>query len=93
MPNSCIAMTKRKAAWWIAWVEEVLGVKCQERTEEGLVESLRSALRAGMRPKRYDAIRAADLESRKSKYEAIYLPEAIPFGGDTPQRESSHGEE
>gem|GEM_PF-5433433 len=41
MKRTCTAVLKRDGEWWIGWVEEVLGVNCQEPTREALVESLR----------------------------------------------------
>ena len=44
MANTYTAITKRDGDWWIGWIEEVPGVNCQERTREGLLESLRITL-------------------------------------------------
>ena len=30
--------------WWIGWIKEVRGVTCQERTREGLLETLKITL-------------------------------------------------
>jgi len=34
------AIVKRVDDWWIGWIEEVPGVNCQERSREGLLETL-----------------------------------------------------
>ena len=59
MANSYTAITKKEGDWWIGWVEEVLGVNCQERTEEELLESLRTTLREALQFNREEAIKAA----------------------------------
>ena len=50
---------KKDAAWWIGWIEEVPGVNCQEKTRDGLLESLRVTLREALELNRTDAIEAA----------------------------------
>ena len=40
--------TQRDGGWWIGWVDDVPGVKCQERTYDELVESLRITLREAL---------------------------------------------
>ena len=30
--------------WWIGWIEEILGVNCQEKTREELLDTLRITL-------------------------------------------------
>ena len=42
------AITKRDGDWWIGWVEQITGVNCQERTQEGLLESARATLREAL---------------------------------------------
>ena len=53
------AVVKKDAAWWIGWIEEVPGVNCQEKTRDGLLESLRVTLREALELNRTDAIEAA----------------------------------
>ena len=38
------AVVQRDGEWWTGWLEGVEGVNAQERTLEGLMESLESAL-------------------------------------------------
>ena len=52
-------VVKKDAAWWIGWIEEVPGVNCQEKTRDGLLESLRVTLREALELNRTDAIEAA----------------------------------
>ena len=35
------AIAKRSGEWWIGWIQEVLGVTCQERTREELMDHAR----------------------------------------------------
>jgi predicted RNase H-like HicB family nuclease len=59
MANTYTAITKRDGDWWIGWIEEVPGVNCQERTREGLLESLRVTLKEALEFNRQEAIQAA----------------------------------
>ena len=59
MANSYTAITKKEGDWWFGWVVEVSGVNCQERTEEELLESLRTTLREALQFNREEAIKAA----------------------------------
>ena len=59
MANRYTAITKQAGGWWIGWVEEIPGVNCQERTQEELLESLRSALREALEFNREEAVKAA----------------------------------
>jgi predicted RNase H-like HicB family nuclease len=59
MGNTYTAVVKRDGDWWIGWIEEVPGVNCQERTREGLRESLRIALKEALEFNRRDAREAA----------------------------------
>ena len=38
------AVIKQQGPWWIGWIEEVPGVKCQEETRDELFASLHVAL-------------------------------------------------
>jgi len=60
MQSTFTAITKREGSWWIGWVEEIPGVNCQERTHDGLIESLRSALREAIELNREDALASAE---------------------------------
>ena len=44
MKNNFTAVVKQDGDWWIGWIEEVLGVNCQEATRDELLESLRVTL-------------------------------------------------
>jgi len=59
MANTYTAITKQDGDWWIGWIEEVPGVNCQERTREGLLESLRATLKEALEFNRQEAIQAA----------------------------------
>ncbi len=48
MLNQFTAVIKKENDWWIAWVEEVPGVNCQERTEKELLESLKITLKEAL---------------------------------------------
>ena len=56
MANTYTAITKQDGDWWIGWIEEVPGVNCQERTRDGLLESLRMTLREALDFNRREAI-------------------------------------
>jgi len=45
MNNQFTAVVKDMDNWWIGWIEEGLGVNCQESTREELLESLRITLK------------------------------------------------
>ena len=66
MPNTYIAVTKKKEDWWIGWIEEVPGVNCQECTREELLESLKTTLQEAIEFNRQDA-----LEGAESNYEEV----------------------
>jgi len=55
MKNNYTAVVKQDGGWWIGWIEEVPGVNCQERTREGLLESLRVTLDEALEFNRRDA--------------------------------------
>ena len=38
------AVLKQDGDWWIGWIEEILGVNCQEHTKDELRASLRKAI-------------------------------------------------
>ena len=59
MRRAFTALTKRPGKWWIGWVEEVPGVNCQERTRNGLLESLKATLSEALEFNREEARAAA----------------------------------
>ena len=61
------AVTKEDDGWWIGWIEEVPGVNCQERTHEGLLESLKVTLKEALEFNRRDAISALGTDFREEQ--------------------------
>jgi len=59
MSNTYTAITKQDGDWWIGWIGEVPGVNCQERSQEELLESLRTTLEEALEFNRQEAIKAA----------------------------------
>jgi hypothetical protein len=59
MNQTYTAVVKQDGEWWIGWIEEVPGVNCQERTRDGLLESLRVTLSEALDMNRADAKQAA----------------------------------
>lgn len=55
MSQTYTAVVKQDGAWWTGWIEEVPGVNCQERTREGLLETLRVTLLEALEMNRVDA--------------------------------------
>lgn len=55
MSQTYTAVVKQDGSWWIGWIEEVPGVNCQERTREGLLETLRVTLLEALEMNRDDA--------------------------------------
>lgn len=49
------AIVQRSGGWWIGWIEEVLGVNCQEATREELLETLRITLQEALDSNRAEA--------------------------------------
>ncbi len=58
MSQTYTAVVKQDGPWWIGWIEEVPGVNCQERTREGLLETLRVTLLEALEMNRDDARQA-----------------------------------
>ena len=56
MNNEYTAVVKKEDDWWIGWIEEVPGVNCQERSRDGLLESLRITLREALEFNKRDAL-------------------------------------
>jgi hypothetical protein len=44
MRDSYTVFYREDSGWWIGWIKEVPGVNCQEKTKEGLFETLRVTL-------------------------------------------------
>ena len=59
MANTYTAVTKQDGEWWVGWIEEVPGVNCQERTQEDLLNSLRTTLEEALEFNREESRRAA----------------------------------
>ena len=59
MSQTYTAVVKQDGQWWIGWIEEISGVNCQERTRDGLLESLRVTLGEALEMNRADARDAA----------------------------------
>ena len=59
MNQNYTAIIKQDGDWWIGWVEEVLGVNCQEATREELLETLKTTLQEALEFNRQDARSAA----------------------------------
>lgn len=60
--NEYTAIVKKSGDWWIGWIEGVSGVNCQERTRDGLLDTLRVTLREALEFNRQDARAAAGLD-------------------------------
>ena len=60
MQQTYTAVVKQDAGGWIGWIEEVPGVNAQERSREGLLESLRVALGEALDLNRAEARNAAN---------------------------------
>jgi hypothetical protein len=48
MKEAYTALIKQTDNWRIGWIEEILGVNCQEATKEELIESLRLTLQEAL---------------------------------------------
>ena len=68
MNASYTAIVQRDGAWWIGWVKEIPGVNSQGRTQEELIENLRSALEEALETNCADALSATSGE-----YEEVSL--------------------
>jgi hypothetical protein len=53
------AVIKQDDAWWIGWIEEVLGANCQERRRAKLLESLRLTLHEALQMNRVKSAASA----------------------------------
>ena len=63
MTQSYTAVIQKNNGWWIGWIQEVIGVNCQERTREALLVSLQSGLEDILELNREEAIRRTEGES------------------------------
>lgn len=54
MNDNYTAIIKQESDWWIGWIEEVLGVNCQESSRAALLESLRITLQEALEMNRAD---------------------------------------
>ena len=59
MASTYTAILKRDGDWWIGWIEEIPGTNCQEKTREGLLESIKVALQEALEFNRQEALEAA----------------------------------
>lgn len=59
MNQNYTAVIKKDADWWIGWIEELLGVNCQEASRDELLTSLKVTLRKVLEYNRQDAIASA----------------------------------
>lgn len=48
MPNRYTAVTKKNGDRWIGWIEEIPGVRCQEKTRRELLKTLRITLKEAL---------------------------------------------
>ena len=62
------AVVKKENKWWIGWIEEIPGVNCQEKTREGLMETLSITLKEAIELNKKEALRAA-----KSGYSEAFV--------------------
>jgi hypothetical protein len=52
------AVVRQSGEWWIGWIKEVAGVNCQERTREGLLETLKITLAEALALSRRETLRS-----------------------------------
>jgi len=64
MHTEYTAVVKQDGDWWIGWVEEVPGVNCQERSLEGLKETLRQTLKEALESNSHKGHRAGEWVNR-----------------------------
>ena len=62
MNTTYTAVIKQDNGWWLGWIEEVPGVNCQEKSREGLIETLRVTLREALEFNRTEAKDAAGVD-------------------------------
>ena len=49
------ARIQQSEGWWIGWIKEVRGVTCQEKTRQGLLDTLKITLREILEDETLDA--------------------------------------
>jgi hypothetical protein len=63
MQNMYTAIVKQDGNWWIGWIEEVPGTKCQAESREELLDTIRIAPQEAMEFNRQEALEpAGDLQ-------------------------------
>jgi predicted RNase H-like HicB family nuclease len=67
MKNEYTAVVKQEDDWWVGWIEEIPGVNCQEKTYEGLKETLEVTLREALEFNCEDALTAAGSGYKEEK--------------------------
>jgi predicted RNase H-like HicB family nuclease len=67
MKNEYTAVVKQENDWWVGWIEEVPGVKCQEKSYEELKETLEVTLKEALEYNRKDALTAAGSGYKEEK--------------------------
>ena len=68
MRQNYTAIIQQSDGWWIGWVQEILGVNCQERTRDELLATLETTLRETIEYNREEALRAA-----KNQHEEVTI--------------------
>ena len=59
MQQNYTAVIQQQEGWWIGWIQEILGVNCQERTRDELLDTLEITLRETIEYNRKEARLAA----------------------------------
>ena len=67
MKNEYTAVIKQEDDWWVGWIEEILGINCQEKTYEELKETLAITLKEALGFNRLDALNAAGSGYKEEK--------------------------
>ncbi len=73
MQNEYTAVVKQEDEWWVGWIEEIPGVNCQEKTCEGLKETLEVTLREALEFNRQDALLAAGSGYKEEKIKSVRI--------------------
>jgi len=68
MNNEYTAVIKQDGKWWLGWIEEVLGVNCQESSSDELLESLRVTLLEALAFNKQEALASAGADYREEKF-------------------------
>jgi len=67
MRNEYTAVVKQEDDWWVGWIEEILGVNCQEKTYEELRDTLKVTLSEALELNRQGALSAAGSGYKEEK--------------------------